>query len=98
MVPPDMLHEQYSEGKFRLGKSECQSRRCGGPYLQFARGARQGAPEALQTADRFHVLRNLAAVVEKVRGLASSGVENDSSGNDSGIFCLSLAAPSSSRP
>lgn len=33
---------------------------------EFARGARQGAPEALQTADRFHVLRNLAETVERV--------------------------------
>ena len=35
---------------------------------EFARGARQGAPEALQIADRFHVLRNLAEVAEKVLG------------------------------
>jgi transposase len=35
---------------------------------EFARGAKKGAPEALQTADRFHVLRNLAEVVEKVLG------------------------------
>ena len=35
---------------------------------EFARGAKEGAPEALQTADRFHVLRNLAEVVEKVLG------------------------------
>lgn len=35
---------------------------------EFARGARQGAPEALQTADRFHVLRNAADIVEKVLG------------------------------
>lgn len=35
---------------------------------EFARGARQGAPEALQTADRFHILRNLAGVAEKVLG------------------------------
>jgi transposase len=56
-----------------------------------ARGARQGAPEALQTADRFHVLRNLAEVVEKVRGRASSGIENDSCGNDSGIFGITKA-------
>jgi len=35
---------------------------------EFARGAKQGAPEALQTADRFHVLRNLAELVEKVLG------------------------------
>lgn len=33
---------------------------------EFARGARQGAPEALQTADRFHVLRNLAETVERI--------------------------------
>jgi transposase len=32
----------------------------------FARAARQGAPEAVQIADRFHLLRNLAEVVEKV--------------------------------
>lgn len=35
---------------------------------EFARGARQGAPDALQTADRFHVLRNRAEVAEKVLG------------------------------
>ena len=33
---------------------------------EFARGARQGAPAALQTADRFHVLRNLTETVERV--------------------------------
>ena len=33
---------------------------------EFARGAKQGAPEALQTADRFHVLRNLTEMVERV--------------------------------
>ncbi|WP_236065329.1 transposase [Reticulibacter mediterranei] len=33
---------------------------------EFARGAKQGAPEALQTADRFHVLRNLTETVERV--------------------------------
>lgn len=35
---------------------------------EFARGARQGAPEALQIADRFHVLRNLAETAEKILG------------------------------
>ncbi len=35
---------------------------------EFARGASLGAPEALQAADRFHVLRNLAEVAEKVLG------------------------------
>ena len=29
-------------------------------------GATQGAPEAVQIADRFHVLRNLAEAVERV--------------------------------
>jgi transposase len=33
---------------------------------EFALGARQGAPEALQTADRFHVLRNLTETMERV--------------------------------
>ncbi len=35
---------------------------------EFARGAKEGAPGAVQTADRFHVLRNLAEVVENVLG------------------------------
>ena len=34
----------------------------------FALGARQGAPEALQTADRFPVLRNLTETVEPILG------------------------------
>lgn len=33
---------------------------------EFSRGAKEGAPEALQTADRFHVLRNLTETVERV--------------------------------
>lgn len=35
---------------------------------EFARGARQGAPEDLQRADRFPVLRNLAEVAENILG------------------------------
>ena len=43
---------------------------------EFARGARQGAPEALQIADRFHVLRNLAEVAEKVLGKHRQALKN----------------------
>jgi transposase len=32
----------------------------------FARGATLGAPEAIQSADRFHVVRNLAEMIERV--------------------------------
>ena len=35
---------------------------------EFAHGAKQGAPEAVQSVDRFHVLRNLTEVAEKVLG------------------------------
>jgi len=57
---------------------------------EFARGATAGAPEALQTADRFHVLGNLAEVVEKVRGLAPPGAENDSPGDLADKLALSF--------
>jgi len=61
---------------------------------EFARGAKEGAPEALQSADRFHVLRNLAEVAEKVRGLASSDVENHSCGDNSSTFSIPIAPAS----
>src|SRR5947209_11865739 len=57
---------------------------------EFARGAKAGAPEARHPADRFHVLRNLAEVVEKVRGLASPGAENDSPGDHADKLALSF--------
>ena len=63
MIPPDRPQEQHSEDMFRRGKSECTSRRCGGPYLQFAAAA-AGAPQAVQCADRFHILKNLGEALE----------------------------------
>jgi transposase len=41
---------------------ELVSRDRGGDY---ASAARQGAPQAVQTADRFHIVKNLAEAVEK---------------------------------
>jgi len=36
----------------------------------YARGARDGAPQARQVADRFHLLQNLREVIERQRGRA----------------------------
>ncbi len=55
---------------------------------EFARGARLGAPEALQTADRFHVLRNLAEVIEKILGKHRQALKT--------IHLLTTPAPSAS--
>jgi hypothetical protein len=64
---------------------------------EFARGAKAGAPEARPPADRFHLLRNLTEVVEKVRGLASPSSENHSSGDNSSNFALLLASASATN-
>src|SRR6266700_4539296 len=51
MVPPDMQHEQHSEDKFRLGKSERESRRGGRPHLPFA-GCRQASSASCSAGGR----------------------------------------------
>jgi transposase len=45
--------------------SEGESCRCGKLHLPFTTAASQGAPQAVQTADRFHLCKNLTEAVEK---------------------------------
>ncbi len=66
MVPPDMLREQLPEDRFRLGKSERMSRQMAKLKYKSHDAARQGAPQATQVADRFHLTKN---VREKLKDL-----------------------------
>jgi transposase len=52
--------------------AEVVSRDRGGDY---AEGARRGAPEAIQVADRFHLLRNLGDVTRRVLQRHASAVQ-----------------------
>lgn len=60
---PDRSAESVRSWLVEHGGSEIISRDRGGEY---AEGARRGAPEAMQIADRFHVIRNLGDVVRRV--------------------------------
>lgn len=60
---PDRNPESFAD--WLLGQSNVGviSRDRGGEYRE---GARRGAPNAVQVADRFHLLKNLSEVIEKV--------------------------------
>lgn len=62
-LPPDRNPRSFAE--WLQGKSGIRaiSRDRGGEYRD---GAQRGAPEAVQLADRFHLLKNLSEVVQKV--------------------------------
>src|SRR2546425_1143965 len=47
-----------------LVDSEGESCDCGKLHLPFASAAAKGAPQAMQCADRFHLLKNLGEAVE----------------------------------
>jgi transposase len=50
-------------GSWRMN-SEGESCHCGKLRLPFATAARIGAPQAVQVADRFHIMKNLVEAVE----------------------------------
>jgi transposase len=90
----DVLPKQSATGladwlKAHLSVQVVSRDRCG----VFAEGAREGAPQALQVADRFHLLMNLGLAVE--RTLEDRGPELHRSTNDDAALATleSQAAP-----
>jgi transposase len=60
---PDRNPQSFADWLQGQSSVRVISRDRGGEYRE---GARRGAPQALQVADRFHLLKNLSEVVQKV--------------------------------
>lgn len=60
---PDRNPETFASWLQDQSRVRVISRDRGGEYRE---GARRGAPQAVQVADRFHLLKNLSEVIEKV--------------------------------
>ncbi len=69
---------------------ELVSRDRGGDY---ATAARQGAPQAVQTADRFHLCKNLAEAVEKALARCRAELRKDQKAKETSDALSGEAAP-----
>lgn len=69
---------------------ELVSRDRGGDY---ATAARQGAPQAVQTADRFHPCKNLAEAAEKALARCRAELRKDQKAKETSAALSGKAAP-----